>query len=248
MIRWIFFDVGNVLFNDAPQDFAAFQFFHHAIHKVDATCSFEQLLRQREDLARDGQKGILASIASQWLDKDRIREVYLEARAYLFDRYDQHNLVNEGLADILMALSADGCRLGIIANQPPECRASLTRRGLIDYFEVIAISEELGLHKPSPKIFQWAMDRATSSPEECVMVGDRMDNDIVPAAALGMKTVWLQWPSHREKNWFPTDIRARQFLESCDRVSYFGDGPALVRPDRSVGRLTEIPFALLGLE
>lgn len=247
MIRWIFFDVGNVLFNDAPQDFAAFRFFHRAIQEIDATCSFEQLLHKRKQLARAGHRMILSKLASRWLDQERIREVYLEARRHLFARYDEHNLVNEGLADLLTTLSAGKIRLGIIANQPPECRPSLARRDLIHHFDVVAISEELGLHKPAPDIFLWALDRAGARPRDCVMIGDRMDNDIVPAAALGMKTIWLQWQSHRDKNWSPGDPDAQRFLESCDRVSYFGDGQAIGRPDRVVCRLHEIAAALASL-
>ena len=48
------------------------------------------------------------------------------------------------------------------------------------------------MQKPEIKIFQIALDRAGCKPEEAVMVGDRLDNDIVPANKIGMTTVWIK--------------------------------------------------------
>lgn len=46
--------------------------------------------------------------------------------------------------------------------------------------------------KPDLRIFQIALDRANCNPEEAGMVGDRIDNDIIPANKIGMKTVWIK--------------------------------------------------------
>ena len=46
--------------------------------------------------------------------------------------------------------------------------------------------------KPEGRIFEIALDRAGCLPEEAVMIGDRLDNDIAPAKAVGMKTVWVR--------------------------------------------------------
>lgn len=42
------------------------------------------------------------------------------------------------------------------------------------------------------EIFNLALKQAESKPDECVMVGDRLDNDIIPANKIGMKTVWIK--------------------------------------------------------
>ena len=56
---------------------------------------------------------------------------------------------------------------------------------------MIASAEE-GVEKPNPRIFQIALERANCLPENAVMVGDRLDNDIIPAKELGMKTIWVK--------------------------------------------------------
>ena len=63
---------------------------------------------------------------------------------------------------------------------------------MLRYFDVIAASAEIGYAKPDKEIFEKAFELAGCYAEECVMVGDRLDNDIIPAKALGMKTVWVK--------------------------------------------------------
>jgi len=56
---------------------------------------------------------------------------------------------------------------------------------------VIASGAE-GVEKPDAEIFRRALRRAGCAPESAVMVGDRLDNDILPATRLGMRTVWVR--------------------------------------------------------
>jgi len=45
--------------------------------------------------------------------------------------------------------------------------------------------------KPDAAIFSAALREAQTAPERVVMVGDRLDRDIAPAKAMGMRTVWV---------------------------------------------------------
>ncbi len=80
-------------------------------------------------------------------------------------------------------------RLGVIANHAVD---TAQRLGIASYFDVIVTSEELAIAKPDPHIFQQALACANCAPEEAIMVGDRLDNDIAPAKRLGMKTIWIR--------------------------------------------------------
>ena len=92
---------------------------------------------------------------------------------------------------VLEALKAKGYKLGIIANQAPGTKERLKRYGILHYFDVVVASAEEGVSKPDRRIFEIALRRANCLPEEAVMIGDRLDNDIAPTKALGMKTVWV---------------------------------------------------------
>ena len=92
---------------------------------------------------------------------------------------------------ILAELKRRGINLGIIANQPLGTAERLKKWGMIKFFDVIAASAELGIAKPDPAIFQWALEQANCIPRNAVMVGDRLDNDIAPANRTGIHTVRL---------------------------------------------------------
>lgn len=83
-------------------------------------------------------------------------------------------------------------KLGIIANQLPGVSHRLEQWGILRYFSVIVTSSELGAAKPDLQIFRAALQQAGCLPHLCVMVGDRLDNDIAPAKKLGFKTIWVK--------------------------------------------------------
>ncbi len=92
----------------------------------------------------------------------------------------------------LVALRDKGYKLGIIANQKLGTAERLEYWGLRQYLNVIATSAEIGYAKPDKEIFEKAFELAECTAEESVMAGDRLDNDIIPAKAIGMKTVWVK--------------------------------------------------------
>ena len=65
----------------------------------------------------------------------------------------------------------------------------LTLSGMKPYFETLTVSEEVGVKKPNPEIFHYALRKANASPEESLMIGDEMAVDIDGARAAGMETV-----------------------------------------------------------
>ena len=83
-------------------------------------------------------------------------------------------------------------KIGIIANQNPGSKERLNKLGLLKYIDLVIASAEEGVAKPDLRIFQLALERANCKSEEAVMVGDRIDNDMIPAKKIGMKTVWIK--------------------------------------------------------
>ncbi|MDO0825754.1 HAD family hydrolase [Desulfosporosinus nitroreducens] len=69
---------------------------------------------------------------------------------------------------------------------------ALERVEIRRYFDFLYTSKELGSAKPSPKFFQEIVDRIAVRPEQCVMVGNDYEKDIIPAKMTGMKTILYQ--------------------------------------------------------
>jgi HAD superfamily hydrolase (TIGR01549 family) len=91
----------------------------------------------------------------------------------------------------LDALRAGGYRLAIVANQPARREEELRRIG-VDA-DVMAMSEAMGAAKPDPAFYRGVLGLIGSpSPGSVAYVGDRVDNDVLPSLAAGLRAVWLR--------------------------------------------------------
>lgn len=104
--------------------------------------------------------------------------------------------LRDGIPELLEELTARGLKLGLAANQPAEVIGRLEAHGIAKYFASTAVSGTHGFHKPDVRLFLHACEALGVAPEECIMVGDRIDCDIVPARQLGMRTVRLRTGRH----------------------------------------------------
>ena len=67
----------------------------------------------------------------------------------------------------------------------------LSGSGMEPYFETLTVSEEVGVKKPNPEIFFYALGKAHAEPEESLMIGDEMAVDIDGARAAGIDTIFF---------------------------------------------------------
>jgi HAD superfamily hydrolase (TIGR01549 family) len=100
---------------------------------------------------------------------------------------------------LLRRLRGRGLRLGIVANQPETARERLARAGIGELFDYQGLSGLSGPRKPDPRALRAAAEALGVSPAGCIMVGDRIDNDIAPAKALGMAAIQLRSGRHRRQ-------------------------------------------------
>ena len=109
----------------------------------------------------------------------------------------------EGASELLEDLTAAGVRVGIITHGWTVKQAEkLIRLGLIPHLdpEAIFISDQIGISKPNPKLYQVALARLGLEAGEVMYVGDNPENDVVPPARLGMKTVWARRASKQSES------------------------------------------------
>jgi HAD superfamily hydrolase (TIGR01549 family) len=108
-----------------------------------------------------------------------------------------------GAADLVRELKRRGYKLALVADGPTGTfRNILTQHKLYHYFDLFAISAELGVEKPHPGMFRHALESLGIERGEygrTVMVGNNLARDIKGANALGMISVWLDWAPRRSK-------------------------------------------------
>jgi N-acetyl-D-muramate 6-phosphate phosphatase len=90
----------------------------------------------------------------------------------------------------LSALRTAGLWVGVAGNQT--ARAGSLLRALDLPADLIGTSSEWSLRKPDPRFFARLAEEAARPPEEILYVGDRWDNDVVPALRAGMHAAHLR--------------------------------------------------------
>jgi putative hydrolase of the HAD superfamily len=96
-----------------------------------------------------------------------------------------------GALELLQDLRQAGFRLGIISNFDLRLREILKHVGVLDLFEQIVVSSQVGAEKPSPRIFEEALRRFAVEPAELLHVGDEEKADGDGARALGIQAFIL---------------------------------------------------------
>ena len=110
-----------------------------------------------------------------------------------------------------------GYRLAIVANQP-EVRGEQLRAHGFDV-EVMAMSEGMGVWKPDPTFFDRALElMGNPEPAAVAYVGDRVDNDVLPSSAAGMRAVWLRRGPWGVIQRLPESARPALVVDSLDEL------------------------------
>jgi putative hydrolase of the HAD superfamily len=110
-----------------------------------------------------------------------------------------------GIPELLAELKARGLKLGLAANQPASALGRLDAAGIGQLFDDRSLGGTIGFLKPDVRLFLHACRALGVEPARCAMVGDRVDNDVVPARQLGMRAVLFRTGRHAAQQ--PRDPR-----------------------------------------
>jgi FMN phosphatase YigB (HAD superfamily) len=102
----------------------------------------------------------------------------------------------------LSELKTRGYRIGLAGNQPAEVEEQLLRCGVAADF--VGSSEGWGVAKPAQEFFRRIISLAGVRPGDIAYVGDRLDNDVMPAARSGLVAVFLRrgpWGHVQPSRW-----------------------------------------------
>ena len=192
-VQWVFFDIGDVLFNEDQQHLWLFHALLLTLRAHGKDVFWDDFNATRKTLAAQGpnpEAAIKGTLAAYCTNDSETEVLWQEARAQYAEMRKPRpfGLLLDGITPVLRDLK-QGFHLGIIANQHPPVKDAIAGYGIAPLFDVMVISEIVHLFKPDPAIFQYGLKEAGIGAADAVFVGDRPDNDIGPAKAAGMKTV-----------------------------------------------------------
>ena len=171
-IEWLFFDVGSTLINEEKA-------YEHRMRDMEgaANKSYEEIYELAINFYKENKKGdlevtkLLGLPKQKWYFEDEV--LYKETESCLEQLSKKY-------------------KIGVIANQELGTAERLQQHGILKYIDLVIASAEEGVAKPDPKIFEIALERSGCKAENAMMIGDRIDNDIVPAKKMGMKAIWIR--------------------------------------------------------
>lgn len=197
MIRAVFFDVDNTLYDfERAMRYGlmvALQYLYERLPDTRGRLTVEHLVRLRDQVADEaGNPG--QNLAEVRIESFRralrmcghdTRFAGEIARVYFANRFRRA----EPWAGTLTALRKLRGRfvLGIISNGNTLPEAL----GIEQYFDHMIFSEQVGVAKPDPRIFEIAMERVPCFRDELLYVGDSVELDVMGAMNAGARTVWF---------------------------------------------------------
>ncbi|HAO61968.1 MAG TPA: noncanonical pyrimidine nucleotidase, YjjG family [Erysipelotrichaceae bacterium] len=142
------------------------------------------------------------------LDEHRFATLYMK-------HLSEASILLPKAEELILTLSQK-VRMAIITNGLTDVQEKRIRKSVIaHHFEVIAISEELGIAKPDPGIFQFIFDRMKIEDlSKVLMIGDSLYSDIQGGINAGIATCWYRSGDSRN----PKGIQATHEIDDLDQI------------------------------
>ena len=199
-IATVLFDAGGTLVH------ADLRFIHRLLRQAGITAT-PRVIRRAECASKQAiDRRMEAAVADT--DETR-RQPYFAAMlghlgieedqaAYLLRmieaEHQQENLwrsMQPSTPQILQELRNRGVALGVVSNSDGRIFSVLDRCDLTQFFQVIVDSHEVGVEKPDPRIFQFALEKMQARPEQSMYIGDIYSIDVVGAERAGIQPVLI---------------------------------------------------------
>lgn len=128
------------------------------------------------------------------------KNIYLySSLSFYRDKVREQIYTDKGLIDLLVRLKGKGYKLGIVSDGTlDEQIYTLSKMGIIDFFDTIIISEAIGVSKPDQRIFEAAIKDLAIEPENIFYIGDDFKKDVIGGKKCGLKTIWVTETVRRE--------------------------------------------------
>ena len=203
MLRAVLFDLDDTLFDHQGCARAALEGVQ-ACHAQIRGIAFADLERIHARYLEELHLEVLAG--RMRLDdarRERFRRLLVEcgldasdetASAVAMSYRDRYTAARRAIAgaSALLPMVRERARVGIVTNNlRDEQEDKLRVCGLLEYVDALVVSEEAGVSKPDPAIFQIALERLRCEAADAVMVGDSWPADIVGAREVGIPVLWF---------------------------------------------------------
>jgi HAD superfamily hydrolase (TIGR01549 family) len=157
--------------------------------------AFDAVRERRQRFGDSHDEGLMIAIAEAVIGalggegEERIRVAAL-AQIDRWHQVENFDLYPDVLP-CLQRLDDAGLAVGIVTNTERDLLEAIEHFGLSRFVVAVAASFEVGVMKPSPRIYKHALAQAGTDPSDAVMVGDSYHDDVRGAQAAGIIGILL---------------------------------------------------------
>lgn len=137
-----------------------------------------------------------------------------------WDTFIQHIQSNPGILEFMKELKKRKIRIGIGTDMTAYVQyRKLEAIGVTPYIDFIVTSEEAGVEKPTPHLFELCVEKAGVPTGECAFIGDNLTKDVKGAWDNGLKGIWYtKWIEQQEEREYPViqsfdEVDVEEFLK-----------------------------------
>ena len=125
----------------------------------------------------------------------------------------------EGSREMLEYLKAKGYKIGMISNGFYEVQYRKMRSSNIEhFFDVVVLSDDIGVNKPDRRIFDHALKKAGAKAETSIIIGDNPDTDIAGAVAAGWQAIYFNPKGASDGQKLPKEVRVVEKLMEIEHI------------------------------
>lgn len=194
MIKAVLLDVGGTILKEEGYYSTLFEFEKKALR--ESAISFTD--KEFEDAVKKCIFSFVPDLhkALTWFftkpDIEKCNNIVNNVRQAIKERITQQTWkMQDGAVEVIKLLSKS-YKLALAGNTSGSVRGILDKYGVLKFFANTEVSGDIGLSKPDIRFFEYILRKTGARANEAVMVGDRLDNDVIPAKLLGMKTILLR--------------------------------------------------------
>jgi putative hydrolase of the HAD superfamily len=206
----IYFDLDHTLWDFEKNSKETLNRVFHNYHKIFMKTSLEDFIDsylkinsklwemyRNKEISHDDLKLLRFEITLNALKIKHKESLVREMNDFYLKTLAQQKHLVEGAFEVLDYLK-ENYELGILTNGFKNTQITKMKSSqIIDYFNILVSSDDVGVPKPDEKIFEYAVIVAKKSKEEILYIGDDLENDILPALKYGMKAIWFK--NHQNK-------------------------------------------------
>jgi len=198
-ITTVLLDAGGVILDESEDEKSRVRVAVEVLSGAVPGYSAEMLYRDLDEAIEGFCSRVLAYAIWKYARPDR--ELFESLQEDFHSRWRPNRpplRIMPGFREEAEAMAGD-FHLGIAGQYGGELLELLKEESLLDLFTYRFTQDDFDITKPDPRYLERITRACGVDPGECVMVGDRIDNDIIPARQLGMKAILVRVGLHRNQ-------------------------------------------------